>query len=443
MYTTIDRTMKATSTPITTRKPLVENAGFFKTIAVMAFCHASVALLCINVMFDLFAYGVPLFLLQHLGIISSELFYRLTSMVINWTTPIVYGIPMVFSGTRIFSNNIDLLLESKSRDALLLSNHGSRIDWMVAMFIGHLKVVDNRVGVSCRVGFVCEALIQFMPLIGWYRKIICDDIFVWRSFDKDAPTIKGNIKSFHQASQQRMLFLSPEGVVVDHDAKDMEYIKACQKFAKANDFKPFEYVLTPRYKGTSCLLDQVSKGGPLVSICLAFVRNGKLLNCKLVSPKRVVPDIYDLNQGIAGSSISIYIHLRRIDIVPGTPFDAKAVLMADYELKNSVLAEWETRLANNEDTRWKAEFFEANGCKKEIMFNHLAHAFIIVVTTMVFGYQTQILKIFFGVFCCVASTHTFGWMVNETSMESVPFETGIKAAITFISNAKVKVSSKN
>ena len=116
------------------RKPLVPNAGFLKTIFVMGICHASVALLCLNVMFDLFMYGIPLYALYWLGFIPLSLFHRLSTQVINFTTPIVYGIPMVFSGTKVFSNDIELLFEAKSRDSLLLANHGSRIDWMVRIF---------------------------------------------------------------------------------------------------------------------------------------------------------------------------------------------------------------------------------------------------------------------------------------------------------------------
>ena len=78
------------------RKPLVENAGIFKTILVMAFCHASVTLLCVNVMFDLFVYGIPVYILRRVGLLSDRLYYSLTSKIIDWTTPIVYGIPMVF-----------------------------------------------------------------------------------------------------------------------------------------------------------------------------------------------------------------------------------------------------------------------------------------------------------------------------------------------------------
>lgn len=429
------------------RKSLVENAGLFKSIIVMIVCHAMVSVLCITVLYDLSFFGIPLFLFKRIGIISDNMYFKMTSAVTNWTTPIVFGFPMVYSGTRLYSNDIDILLNSKASDSLLLANHGSRIDWMVGMFIGHLKVIGDRVGERCRVGFVCEALIQFMPLIGWYRSIVCEDIFVWRSFEKDAPTIKENISKFHKAPQKRMLFLSPEGVVVDHGEKDMTYIRQCQQFAKSNDFKPFEYVLTPRYKGTSCLLDQISRdGGPLISICLAFIRDGKLLNCKLVSPDRIVPDIYHLGQGISGSPISIFIHLREITVGTDAPFDAKRILMHEYEWKDSVLKEWDERLANlsqykRAEEKWSHDFKEVRGCRKEVLLNHLAHAAVIVGTAMAFGYQRQFIKLFFAIFCCVASTHTFGWMINESSMESVPFETGVKGLMTFFSTLEGGASS--
>ena len=75
-----------------------------------------------------------------------------------------------------------------------------------------------------RVGFVCEALIQFLPIIGWYRKIVARDIFVWRSFKQDAPTIQRNIQDFIVVREKRMLFLSPEGVVVDFGPKDRSIV---------------------------------------------------------------------------------------------------------------------------------------------------------------------------------------------------------------------------
>jgi len=86
---------------------------------------------------------------------------------------------------------------------------------------------------------------------------------------------------------------------------------------------PFEYVLTTRYKAPLCLLQNVK--GPIISVCIAYVRDGKLQNCKLLSPDRVVPDIYTLNEGVGGSPVEVYIHLKIMEIAqdvsdPKQPF---------------------------------------------------------------------------------------------------------------------------
>eukprot|EP00986_Skeletonema_menzelii_P011377 scaffold5835_cov144-Skeletonema_menzelii.AAC.7 len=194
-----------------------------KSLAVSAYCHFAISLLCFNVLFDLVLFGVPLFMLYKMRLLPSSIFLRLTTFLIHFTTPIVLAMPMVLSGTKLYCNDIDLLIEAKaSESSLLLANHGSRIDWMVGMFVGFAKKLGGKKCdcVRVRVGFVCEAMIQFLPIIGWYRKIVARDIFVWRSFKHDAPTIESNIYEF--VREKRMLFLSPEGVVVDYGPKDVE-----------------------------------------------------------------------------------------------------------------------------------------------------------------------------------------------------------------------------
>lgn len=187
------------------------DASIFKTVGVMIYCHFSVALLCLNVLFDLFFLGTPVYLLHKIKVLPMNLYLGITTAIINWTTPIVFFMPLVFSGSKVYCNDIALLEETKSKNSLLLSNHGSRIDWMIGMFVGFSRRLTTKTVERVRVGFVCEALIQFMPLIGWYRKLVCHDVFVWRSFLRDAPTINRNIEDFHSVDEKRMLFLSPEG----------------------------------------------------------------------------------------------------------------------------------------------------------------------------------------------------------------------------------------
>ena len=72
---------------------------------------------------------------------------------------------------------------------------------MMGMYIGY--ITDP---LSARVGFVCERVIQYMPLIGWYRKIVCEDVFVDRSFKVDEINIASNLNDFHGDDIERVLF---------------------------------------------------------------------------------------------------------------------------------------------------------------------------------------------------------------------------------------------
>ena len=107
------------------RRNLVEGAGPVKTLIVMVYCHLSVTLLCLNVMFDLVVFGAPVYLFHIIGLLPYKIYLAITSSIINWTTPIVFTMPMVLSGTKLYCNDIDLMIESKATNSLLLANHGS------------------------------------------------------------------------------------------------------------------------------------------------------------------------------------------------------------------------------------------------------------------------------------------------------------------------------
>jgi len=413
---------------------------WIRSIFVILWCHFSVSLLCFNVLFDLVFFGIPFHFFRWIGAFSEEKFACYINKLINWTTPIVLSTPMVFSGTNIYCNNIDLLFESKSDNSLLLANHGSRIDWMVGMFCGYTTDVGGKSCARNRVGFVCEGILQFMPIVGWYRKFINNDIFVWRSFRQDKPTIENNIAQFHRVGAKRMLFLSPEGVIVDFSEQDKEYIKSCQKFCVSQGYNAFDYVLTPRYKGTSCLANQVVSGGPIVSICVAYVQCGKLLNCKLLSENRVVPDIYTMNQGIGGKPIDIYIDLVKLPSIENEP-DAKKYLFLDYQRKDKLLSNWDIQIAKDIDT-FSSKFTILNKNKSDAVFAHIYHGVMMVGMSMWFGQAELLVRSFFILLFLVCACHTFGWMMNSTSMESVPFETGIKAALIYLSKKKSGKSKK-
>mmetsp|Transcript_28313 Transcript_28313/g.44035 ORF Transcript_28313/g.44035 Transcript_28313/m.44035 type:complete len:437 (-) Transcript_28313:112-1422(-) len=400
------------------------------------FCHLSLTLLCLNVCFDLCFLWVPVYFLFKLNILSESLYQQYTTLIINWTTPIVFAMPMVFSGSRVFCDDLDILRESKEMNSLLLANHGSRVDWMVGMLCGFLmgQIGDQRYR-RIRVGFVCEAIIQYMPIIGWYRRCVCDDVFVSRSFGKDQVKIESNIHQFQETGTERMLFLSPEGVVVDHGTHDKEYIQACREFCRSQGYAPFEYVLTPRYKGSNCLVKHVEKvGGPVISICVAYVRNGRLLNCKLSSPERVIADLYLLNQGfMGGSPVDIYISLARLPI-KSTNDDVKKVLMNDYRRKDWVLKTWDKQLKHGlMEQTWTKQYKEVISDRQELLVYHALHAIIIIATMFCLGIARFFFKFAGNLFLVIMCGHIMGKRMISASMESVPFETCTKSLFIFSS----------
>ena len=344
---------------------------------------------------------------------------------------------MVISGTKVYCNDIDLLIEAKASDSsLLLANHGSRIDWMVGMLVGFAKELGGKACQRVRIGFVCESLIQFMPIIGWYRKVVANDIFVWRSFKQDASTIRTNIQQFNAARERRMLFLSPEGVVVDFGTADLEYIDACRTFCIQNKYEPFDYVLTPRYKGSMCLLEHVE--GPIISVCIAYIRDGKLLNCSLLSPDRVVPDIYTLNRGgIGDSPVDVYIHLKRMQLPSPNDdqcCDLRAVFMENYKEKDDILRRWDNHLLGGavNSKSWMSQFTAIKTNRLEYVLYQAGHTLVMVVMGILFDRLNTLAWVFGMLFLIVSCCHTIGWALNSTSMESVPFETGIKAVSSWL-----------
>eukprot|EP00518_Triparma_eleuthera_P005762 CAMPEP_0182464438 /NCGR_PEP_ID=MMETSP1319-20130603/8646_1 /TAXON_ID=172717 /ORGANISM="Bolidomonas pacifica, Strain RCC208" /LENGTH=437 /DNA_ID=CAMNT_0024664081 /DNA_START=83 /DNA_END=1396 /DNA_ORIENTATION=- len=419
------------------RRPLVPNAGIVKSIFVMAFCHLGVCMLCVNVLFDLFVLGIPAYTI---AIFSTKLFRAYTTWLINFTTPIVFNLPMGWSGTKVYMSDPGLLARAKADNALLLANHGSRIDWMIGMYVSWITKLSAHDCARKRVGFVCEGIIQFMPLIGWYRKLICEDVFVMRSFKQDAATIRNNCNSFHDAKCKRLLFLSPEGVVCDFGPRDRKYISECRDFCTELGYKPFEYVLTPRYKGLTCLVEQVKHGGMIVSVCMAFERDGVLLNQKLTSMDREIPDIYSLLMGIGGSPTNVYVDMKELHFTADD--DIKKIMMEDYVRKDALMAAWHRALEEKGAEDFKGGFQVTQANVLEMNVAQLMHALIMIGL----AHSLNLLPSFFN-FCTalyliIAFCHTLGWMMNGTSMESVPFESGIKAIVMFLFGAKHKEREK-
>ena len=424
------------------RRPLVSSScGYVKTFFVMLYSHLCVTMLCINVAFDLFVLGLPAYLVLYP--VSKSLFRKYMTALINYTTPIVVNLPMILSGSTLHCDSMDYYMNKvKQQNSLMLANHGSRIDWMIGMYVGYIKTATSP---RSRVGFVCERVIQLMPLIGWYRRLVCEDVFVDRSFKIDSINIALNLNDFHKTQTERMLYLSPEGVVVDYGERDQKYIANCREFCKEQGYEPFDYVLTPRYKGQTILVDHIKGGGTITSICTAFVKNGKLLNCEMSSEERSIPDIYTLCAGIAGEPVHMYINLEEMHFKStDQPEVIKKIMMEDYKRKDDKLREWHKLLKAGKKKEFEKQFETFVPHFWDAQLHQVAHALSIFALCHFLGVTYGFLKFACCVFAAVAGGHTLGWFMNATSMESVPFETAIKGVmmVLFPSTRKHKEDRK-
>lgn len=282
----------------------------------------------------------------------------------------------------------------------------------------------------CRVNFVAESFLRFMPAIGWHCNWICEDIFVRRSFKSDRVLISKRVENMRRATHPCMIFVAPEGMVVDTTSKrnvvGTRYLANCHQFCKDQGYPIFDYVLTPRYKGISVLKEHTDAvGGTILTAILAYTRDGKLLNKRLDSIEREIPDLYSLYAGIAGSPIIVYAHIRTIEL-SDDPEELKHIMMKDYERKDKLM-----------------KYFDEHGCFPDEGYNfeelkvpfftfnlfHFLHTLSVILIMEAFNLRLVLVYGFSAMICTVFTFNTVGKYIFGYSIESVPFETAIKPLI--------------
>ena len=108
-----------------------------------------------------------------------------------------------------------------------------------------MRARENALGLVLRFGDVwggCASVStrRWLPFIGWYRNWVCEDIFVRRSFKQDEKAIRRRIEEFRATDTKLMLFLSPEGMIVDRNKIGRLYTENCRQFCRdqAHEKKP-------------------------------------------------------------------------------------------------------------------------------------------------------------------------------------------------------------
>jgi len=122
----------------------------------------------------------------------------------------------------------------------------------------------------------------------------------------------------------------------------------------------------------------------------------------------------------------------------------KMLLMNDYKRKDELLAKWHRQLTHQgmERDAWSSRFTLLEADTFGAALSQLLHGIVKAAMAVYFRCVETLLMWFILTFLAVSSCHTFGWFMNASSMESVPFETGIKATIALISDKSKLLGNK-
>lgn len=397
-----------------------------------------------------FFIGLTLLLpLKLLGQPGRRLYIRLALWWDYFSQPAIMVVPFSWCKLTVWHSNWDVALKSKRiGNSLWMSNHGSRIDWLIGMQVGLSDV--PRVPVR----FIAEITTAFMPLAGWSRYLL-DDIYLRRTFHRDAVNIKSTLASYKSVPSPRMLFFAPEGAIADvGNAQDAKYIDACEGFMRDLGRKPMDYCLTPRYKGLSVFKPHSPNN--IVSATMVFVTpnepfaqdmtisddgrvcGGSLCTRSLRDDARVVPDIHT----VFGGGLHVYAQLSFMELPAdegdeGASKHLRDVLLDDYERKDAEIAHFQ------KERRFRCVTSKENWTKMPIPhllmnLTLLAYAALgvsclaLVCGTTVFGAAKRCATIWASIVLLHSISHRIGVLVSGHHRESLPGESIFKAALETI-----------
>lgn len=361
--------------------------------------------------------------------------------------PAILALPYSWCGLRVHTSQFALMTKMAANgNALVMTNHCSRVDWIVGMLLG--SVLEPRT----RIGFVAEITMMLMPVFGWSR-LLFGDIFLRRTFHRDGKRIAANLQSFHEAGVRRMIFVAPEGAIVDPGvAKDAAYVSLCKAFMSDRGRPELKFLLTPRYKGIQLLACHAPTS--TYSVTMAFrchstevpdaavgidpttgaAIGGELCTQPLDHPRRVVPDLHTIFRG----GLHVFCHIHTLHL----PADADGVrdaLIADYERKDSLLAAFEAHGKFDTTPNYAMATLPIDHVRMNLTL--LAHTALSVrVAQTVLGVEAAAVAsaacmAWFIVAVLHALTHLYAEQISGASRESLVFETVLKTGLDWWSGS--------
>jgi len=359
----------------------------------------------------------------------------------------ILAVPFSWCGLTMHIAGVDVAMRSKAAgSSLWMSNHGSRIDWLCGLMMGYVAKDD---GPRVHVRFIAEITTALMPLAGWSRFLL-DDVYLRRTFHRDAVNIRAKLAGYREVPAPRMLFFAPEGAIADvGNAKDAQYIDACEAFMRELGRKPLTFLLTPRYKGLSVFAEHSPTN--IISAMMAFVQptkpfardmavdgdgsivGGSLCSLPLRDNERVVPDIHT----VFGGGLQVFIQLKKIDIPRSEEAGSTALrdrLLDDYARKDDELSMFMAqRKYSNVHTR---DDWETIVCPHLTMnLTIVAYAIIGVNgVSLIWGLDTygairHCATTWLFMVVLHACSHALGVIISGHHRESLPGETAFKTIL--------------
>ena len=266
-------------------------------------------------------------------------------------------VPFSWCGTTVWTSSWDELKKAKTKgSSLYMSNHSSRVDWLMGLFLGYIDC-----GPRVHVRFIAEFTMCLMPIAGWSRYLL-GDILLRRTFHRDAANVKRRLAEWVSAPLSRMIFFAPEGAIADvGNTKDTSYIDACEAFMAELGRPKLKFLLTPRYKGLSIFREHAEDN--IHSVTMVFITSeapfgsdvafgadgavsgGSLCVLPLRDPQRVVPDLHT----VFGGGLHVYLRtdhvylpeedLSAASAQPGARpnYKLRDMLLDDYSRKDDEL----------------------------------------------------------------------------------------------------------
>ncbi|XP_046874363.1 lysocardiolipin acyltransferase 1 [Hypomesus transpacificus] len=192
----------------------------------------------------------------------SPAWYRWISnrLIATWLTLPVALLELVF-GVKVVITGDGFIPGERS---VIIMNHRTRLDWMF-LWCYLLRYSYLRLEKIC-----LKAALKAVPAFGWALQVACY-IFVQRRWEDDREHIENMLEYFCDIGEPLQLLLFPEGTDLT------EYTRArSDDFAEKNGLPKFEYVLHPRTRGFTFIVDTLNKGKNLDAIhdiTIAFPQN--------------------------------------------------------------------------------------------------------------------------------------------------------------------------